>query len=271
MRLHVNDIMLNVEVTGAGPGLLLLHGFTGSIKTWASHVDVFARHRRVITVDLIGHGQSDAPADAQRYQMERCVEDLVRVLDLLAVTDVEVLGYSMGGRVALHLAAAVPARIKALVLESSSPGLDDASERQARIAADEALADSIERDGLEAFIDRWEQLPLFASQQGLPAEVRERLRFQRLQNSPLGLAKSLRGMGTGRQASLWHKLAIVSMPALLIVGSLDRKYCEIAHSMAAMLPKVQVAVVPDAGHTIHLEQAATFNRIVLEFLLTKGE
>lgn len=268
MRLQISDIMLNVEVAGAGPALLLLHGFMGSTASWTPYVDLLAQHRRVIMVDLIGHGDSDAPAEAERYRMEHCSSDLLRLLDRLEVPDVEVIGYSMGGRVALHLATMAPERVTALILESSSPGLDDPLERQARVVADDALAAHIERDGLQAFVDYWEQLPLFASQKTLPADVRSRLRTQRLQNNPLGLAQSLCGMGTGQQESLWHRLAMLHMPTLLIVGALDRKYCDIAHNMAAVLPNAKVAVVPNAGHTVHLEQPAPFERIVLEFLLT---
>src|SRR4028118_1606340 len=140
MRLQISDIMLNVEVAGAGPALLLLHGFMGSTAAWAPYVDLLAQRRRVIMVDLIGHGDSDAPAEAERYRMEHCSSDLLRLLDRLEVPDVEVIGYSMGGRVALHLATMAPERVTALILESSSPGLDDPLERQARGAGGDAPA-----------------------------------------------------------------------------------------------------------------------------------
>jgi 2-succinyl-6-hydroxy-2,4-cyclohexadiene-1-carboxylate synthase len=198
--------------------------------------------------------------------MEQCIADLLALLDTLEVGRAGVLGYSMGGRVALQLAAAAPARVSALVLESSSPGLADAAERQARIAADGALAASIERDGLAAFVERWERLPLFASQAALPADVRAGQRAQRMQNDPLGLANSLRGMGTGRQASLWDRLPQLHIPTLLIAGELDRKYCAIAEQMAQALPNARSVIVPNAGHTVHLEQPAIFTAAVREFL-----
>jgi 2-succinyl-6-hydroxy-2,4-cyclohexadiene-1-carboxylate synthase len=266
MRLHVNDITLHVEQTGAGPALLLLHGFTGSSATWSWHAARFAPHFRVIALDLIGHGSSDAPLDAERYGMERCVEDLLAVLDAVAVARANLLGYSMGGRVALHLAVAAPERISALVLESSSPGIADAAERLARIAADEALADSIEREGLETFVDRWEQLPLFGSQAALPRDIRAQQRAQRLGNQPRGLANSLRGMGAGRQEPLWERLAGLDIPALLIAGELDAKYCAIAYQMAASLPDSQAVIVAGAGHAVHLEQPSTFAQHVIRFL-----
>jgi 2-succinyl-6-hydroxy-2,4-cyclohexadiene-1-carboxylate synthase len=265
MRLLVNDIRLNVEVGGAGRPLLLLHGFTGSAAAWLALAARLAPHRRTVAVDLIGHGQSDAPADAERYRMEQCVADLLALLDTMQIAQTDVLSYSMGGRVALQMAAAAPARVSALILESSSPGLADPAERQARIAADEALADSIERDGLAAFVDRWERLPLFASQAALPAEIRARQRAERMRNNPQGLANSLRGMGAGRQSSLWDRLSQLCMPALLIAGALDQKYCAIAEQMAQALPNVRKAIVPNAGHTVHLEQPDIFAAAVLEF------
>jgi len=266
MQLQVNDITLNVEQSGAGHPLLLLHGFTGSAATWSPLSARFAPTFRTIALDLIGHGRSDSPPDAQRYQIEHCVADLLAVLDALNIERADVLGYSMGGRVALHLAAAAPGRIGALVLESSSPGIADQAERAARIASDDALAGSIERDGIAAFVERWERLPLFASQAALSAAIRTRLRAQRLQNDPRGLANSLRGMGAGRQPPLWDRLATLDIPTLLIAGQLDAKYRGIAHQMALALPDVRTVIVPGAGHAVHLEQPNAFIQNVLEFL-----
>ena len=265
-RLTVNSIGLNVEVAGAGPPLLLLHGFTGSTATWASHLPALSSRATTIAVDLIGHGASDAPADPARYALRHCIADLLAVLDRLGVGRTGVLGYSMGARVALHLALAAPERVVGLVLESGSPGLAGESERSARRASDEELAATIERDGVRAFVARWEQLPLFASQNTLPAEVRSALRRQRLRNNAQGLAHSLHGMGTGAQASLWPSLGELDAPALLIVGALDEKFCRIGRAMAAAMPRARLAVVPGAGHAVHLEQTDEFIRLVLGFV-----
>ncbi len=265
-RFHVNGVNLNVETSGKGSPLALLHGFTGSAANWESHVAVFEKRFRVIAVDLLGHGGSDSPADSMRYRMERCVEDLISVFDQLGLGRVNLLGYSMGGRVALHVAAAYPDRVRALVLESASPGLANPAERQARVTSDEALAASIERDGLEAFVNRWEQSPLFASQTRLPASVRAELRAQRLQNNPRGLANSLRGLGTGAQISLWDRLREIRVPTLLVAGMLDQKFTAIARAMTGALPVARLALVPEAGHAVHLEQPAEFDHLVLDYL-----
>jgi 2-succinyl-6-hydroxy-2,4-cyclohexadiene-1-carboxylate synthase len=279
LRLAVNGVTYNVTLAGTGPPLLLLHGFTGSAATWTPHLHALAGRFLTIGVDLLGHGQSDAPADPKRYRMDRTVDDLLAMLDQLATsraahlhrTDegrpgLRVLGYSMGGRVALHLALAAPERIAALVLESASPGIANQAERTARMATDQELAGAIGRDGITAFVDRWESLPLFASQQRLPDEVRAQLRAQRLANSPVGLANSLRGMGAGAQEPLYDRLPDLSMPVLLIAGALDEKYRVLAQTMAANIPRARAAIVPGAGHAVHLEQPTAFEELVLNFL-----
>jgi 2-succinyl-6-hydroxy-2,4-cyclohexadiene-1-carboxylate synthase len=264
-RIGLNGIHLNVTVAGHGPPVLLLHGFTGSAATWSpfrSHWPGFT----LVAVDLIGHGESDAPPDPERYRVERCIDDLIALLDHLAIAGAAVLGYSMGGRVALRFALAAPERISALVLESASPGIAGVPERMARLAADARLAEMIEREGLTAFVDYWERIPLWASQVSLPPAERLRLRQQRLANDPVGLANSLRGMSAGHEASVLDRLPAITVPTLLLAGALDEKYRELAAQMAARLPRSRIEIVPGAGHAVHLEQPEVFARAVREFL-----
>jgi 2-succinyl-6-hydroxy-2,4-cyclohexadiene-1-carboxylate synthase len=154
--------------------------------------------------------------------------------------------------------------VQTLILESASPGLADAAERRSRIASDEQLAASIERDGLASFVEYWSTIPLFSSQQRLPESQQTEIRVQRLLNNPQGLANSLRGLGTGVQPSLWDRLVELKMPALIMAGELDHKFAGIAQRME--IPNRKVVIVPDAGHAVHLEQPATFDRIVVGFL-----
>ena len=268
--LALHGVTLHVEQRGlanpAAQPLVLLHGFTGSAASWGAHLDAFAAAGlRVMAFDLLGHGASSAPDNPQRYRMERCQEDVCAALGMLGVGPGEaiLLGYSMGGRLALYLGFS--GYFRALILESASPGLASPSEREQRRASDERLAASIERDGIAAFVTSWEQLPLFASQSALPAEVRERLRSQRLQNRPAGLANSLRGMGTGIQPALHERLPKLDLPVLLLAGELDTKFCAIARQMRQMLPRSSLEIVPGAGHTIHLEQPEQFDKSVLAF------
>ncbi len=266
LRVPLRGVELNVRTAGEGPGTVFLHGFTGSSATWDSHVAVFKRCMKTIAIDLVGHGDSDTPADPRCYRMESCIEHLLVILDVLGIDSANLVGYSMGGRVALHLATAAPDRVRSMILESSSPGIADPIERQKRVAADNLLADYIERKGVDAFVDRWESLPLFESQRNLPVAVRAALRGQRLQNNPLGLTNCLRGMGAGRQESLWPRLSSIEMPVLLVAGQLDVKYCRIAREMANLLPNARLVILEKSGHAVHLERPAAFDREVLEFL-----
>jgi 2-succinyl-6-hydroxy-2,4-cyclohexadiene-1-carboxylate synthase len=181
---HLNGLDYYVEVTGSGPPLVLLHGFTGSAASWARHIDVYASEFTCITVDLPGHGETIAPADPARYAMERVVEDLALLCARLGFARAAWLGYSMGGRLALGVGVLAPAVVSALVLEGAAPGLSDAAERAARVASDGALAARLEREGIVPFIDFWERLPLFATQERLSDELRAGLRHQRLKNNP---------------------------------------------------------------------------------------
>ncbi len=265
-RLLVNGVHLHVETAGTGTPLVLLHGFTGSATTWVPAMDRLSPGYRTVAIDLLGHGRSDAPGDAHRYGFEQSARDLLAVLDALGIARAGIMGYSMGGRLALFLAAVAPERVSALILESSSPGLREDAARRARAAQDAGLAAMLERDGVAAFVDHWEELPLFRSQNRLPEAVRAALRAQRSQHTPVGLANSLRGIGQGVQPSMHDRLPLLRVPTLLIAGALDPDYCALAREMSRVIPASRLVIVPDAGHAVHLEQPEAFTLIVLEFL-----
>jgi 2-succinyl-6-hydroxy-2,4-cyclohexadiene-1-carboxylate synthase len=251
---------------GSGRPLLLLHGFTGSGAGWEWYLAAWGSDYQLIAPDILGHGRSAAPAAPARYTMAAVAADLIALLDQLGLVKVDLLGYSMGGRLALYLVCHFPDRFDRLILESSSPGLATAAERAARRAADEALAKRLEAEGVEAFVARWEALPLWASQATLPADVLAAQRAERLAQRPLGLANSLRGMGTGAQPSLWGELAGLDRPVLLINGALDKKFVAINEQMAALLPQVTLKTLPDAGHNSHLEQPTGYATLIGRWL-----
>lgn len=263
----INGVRYHVEARGVGEPLLLLHGFSGSGANWAAQVASLEHEFRVYTVDLLGHGQTDSPDDPKRYVMERATGDLIGVLDAFGVERAHLLGYSMGGRLALYTALEFPERFERLILESASPGLRSEAERQARVAQDEALAQRIENEGIPAFADYWTNLPLFASQN---AEVRARLHAQRLHNNSQGLANSLHGMGTGVQPSLWGRLGELRLPTLLQCGEQDAKFRGINTEMQMLIPDAELVIVPGAGHTIHAEQPERFHAEVMRFLGIDG-
>lgn len=269
--LSINGARYFVEQHGDGPPLLLLHGFTGSGRSWQPLFGELARHRRVITVDLPGHGRTVMPHDLRRFTMQAIATDLSSLLHELDCPETALLGYSMGGRLALHLALHAPDRFTTLILESASPGLKTMAGRAARAAADEQLALDIETAGIASFVDRWERLPLFDTQRTrLTAAEHDRLRRGRLSTDPSGLANSLRGMGTGVQPSLWPQLGETAMPVLLIAGEEDAKFAAIAGEMANEMPSATLALVPDAGHTVHLEQKQAYLKLLMAWLDDQG-
>jgi 2-succinyl-6-hydroxy-2,4-cyclohexadiene-1-carboxylate synthase len=263
---EINGVGMWVDDAGDGPPLLLLHGFTGSGSSWADHVPAFRARHRTIAVDLLGHGASDAPADPDRYAVERQAGDIALLLDRLDATPADVLGYSMGARIALRLALDHPRVARRLVLESPSAGIDGEHERADRRRADEELAALLERDGVEPFVDRWEAEPVLAAQRSLPAATRRRLRRERLGQRAAGLAASLRGAGQGTAAPVGHLLGRIDLPALIICGATDWPGIQRAERVAAGIAGSRLTVIPGAGHTPHLEQAEAFRSTVLEFL-----
>ncbi len=265
-QVEVDGLQLHVEQQGSGPTVVLLHGFTGSTTTWGSLTELLSPEFEVIAIDIVGHGESDAPAEVDRYRMERCTDDLVAVLAKLGHERATWLGYSMGARTALQLAVRHPKGVDALVLEGVTAGLPDAAERAARIASDEVLANRLDAEGLEAFIDFWQSIGLWDTQVGMPAERIAALREQRMGSDPVGLANSLRGMGAGAQEPVTDHLGEVNAPVLLVAGSLDQKFTGIAQELLDALPRAEFAAIEGVGHAAHFEDAGAFNSVVLEYL-----
>lgn len=257
---------LNVLVEGEGPPMLLLHGFTGTARTWSAQTDAWSPEHRVIAPDLLGHGGSAAPGDAAAYALERQAGSLAELLRLLAATPATVVGYSMGARLALVLALEHPGLVARLVLESPSAGIADEAERAARRRSDDRLAESIERDGIDAFVTRWESVPLFASHADLPDDVQEHQRAERRRHTPVGLAACLRGAGQGVMPPLHGRLAAITVPTLVIAGARDDTGLHRARAVADGIGGAGLEVIEDAGHTPHLETPDAFIRIATDFL-----
>ena len=205
-------------------------------------------------MDLPGHGLSSAPDDPARYSLDRLADDLAIVLDALDVNYASVFGYSMGGRAGLRFALAHPDRVSSLVLESTSSGIHDEAARLERVEADNTLANMIEKGGIDAFVARWEKLPMWESQSALPDAGRSELRAQRLANNPRGLANSLRGAGAGADPPLLDRAAGIVARTLVLAGELDTHYIEHGRRLAAAIPGAELRIIPNAGHAIHLEQ-----------------
>ncbi|MBF2545862.1 2-succinyl-6-hydroxy-2,4-cyclohexadiene-1-carboxylate synthase [Listeria seeligeri] len=240
------------------PVLLMLHGFTGTSGTYHDAIKSLKERYNIVAPDLLGHGRTASPDEQERYLMEHTCEDLAEILRQLEIQQCFVLGYSMGGRVATGFAASHPEKVQGLILISSSPGLLHEVDREKRMLRDNQLADRIEQNGIQAFVDYWESLPLFTSQRNLPSDMQAKIRNERLEQKPIGLAMSLRGIGTGKQASYWDHLKNFTFPVLLITGELDAKFENTAQEMLQHLPNATHVTIKQAGHAAYLEQPTTF-------------
>ncbi|MDX1567186.1 MAG: 2-succinyl-6-hydroxy-2,4-cyclohexadiene-1-carboxylate synthase, partial [Longimicrobiales bacterium] len=263
-----DDVRMHVLDRGSGPATLLVHGFTGSVGAWGEEIlrGLTDAGRRVLAVDLPGHGLSDTPPDPERYDLPRVARDLTVVLDRLEISRPDWIGYSMGGRIALGAAVLHPDRVGRLILEGASAGIEDEARAEERRRADEALAERILAEGMERFVDEWMAKPVFRTQSRLPDSLLEAERDRRLTGDPLGLANTLRGLGTGHQPSFWGDLSRIRAPTLLLTGADDEKFTGIARRMADRIPEAIRVTVPRAGHTVHLERPEAWLAHVTRFL-----
>lgn len=236
--------------------MLFLHGFMGRAEDWRDVSASLDERLFRIAADLPGHGASlGMPPD--RYTMEGAARSVLDVLDEVGVGRTTMVGYSMGGRLALYLTLRHPDRCTGLFLESASPGLEHQRERAARRSADEQKAKRLESGDFRGFLRDWYLQPLFAplarDEQLLRRTIEDKMR-----NAPAELAKSLRGLGTGSQPSLWGELPGLRVPSLAVAGELDGKFVGISHRMASLCPSLRAAVVPGAGHNVHAEASGEY-------------
>lgn len=235
------------------PRLVLVHGFTQTLRSWDPVVAGLTDGFEIVRVDLPGHGGSS--------EVRLGFAETAAAVGA-AGGRATYVGYSLGGRLCLRLALDRPEMVEGLVLVGASPGLADSAERDARRRADDALADEIERTGTAVFLDRWLAQPLFESFTPAAADLQARLA-----NPPAGLAAALRLLGTGVQEPLWSRLAELSMPVLAVAGQNDERYARLAEEMVAAIgANAEAVTLAGAGHAAHLDQPATFCRVLVELL-----
>lgn len=246
------------ERSSLGPArrIVFVHGFTQTASSWGP-VASLLRDRILPEPDVL---TADAPGHGSLHDVHL---DLVGGSRLLGDTygRATYVGYSMGGRLALHLALDRPDLVDRLVLLGATPGIVDADERAARRARDEELAAGLERGGLEAFLERWLSQPLFARLQSTPSQIAERRT-----NTVEGLAASLRMAGTGTQEPLWDRLHEIIVPVLVLAGALDTKFADVGRRMADRLPDATFRTVPDAGHAAHLERPVATGELITSWI-----
>jgi 2-succinyl-6-hydroxy-2,4-cyclohexadiene-1-carboxylate synthase len=226
--------------------IVLLHGFGGTRRAWDGVVALLGERYRPLALDLVGHG---AAADAPRpLSFAGCVAHVLAA----SPARFTLCGYSLGGRVALHVALAAPERVARLVLVGVNPGIEDEAERARRRESDQALAADLEQIPFEEFIERWRTQPLFADD---PPEVGALARADQRRNRPDALAAVLRGLGTGEMAPLWGRLPDLEMPVTVLVGARDTKFRALGQRMVKLLADGQLVVEP-GGHGLLLENPA---------------
>lgn len=246
--------------------VVLVHGFTGSAGSWGEELvrALAGGGRRVGCMHLPGHHPDPGCAPAPARILDEALERIARAGG--EEGPFHLVGYSMGGRIALHFALRRPDRLASLTLESASPGLEDPAARAARRADDEALAEALEREGLEAFVRSWERRPLFRGAAPVPEEARARMARVRRSHRAEGLAGALRGLGTGVLPSLWARLPAIRVPTLLLAGALDEKFVALAGRMADALPDRTVRIADGAAHTVHVDRPDLWLEAVLGHL-----
>jgi len=283
LRMQIAGMTWTVRVAGRGRPVLFLHGFSGSGLSWAGIAGLGNRVRAIVP-DLPGHGATgweadprptavagaggtgDGPPDRRpRASVERTADDLAAIVRRLGAVHVDVVGYSLGARIALRLAVTHPEAVGRLVLEAPSAGIADPAARAARAAADAERARLVVREGIEAFATRWEAEPVLAGEAALPADARARQAAIRRSHAPLGLAASLVYAGQGAMEPLHDRLAAVAAPTLVVAGADDLVRAR-AEEVAAAIPGARLVLVPGAGHAPHLERPDRFHALLFDFL-----
>ncbi|MDM8529743.1 2-succinyl-6-hydroxy-2,4-cyclohexadiene-1-carboxylate synthase [Anaerolineales bacterium HSG25] len=247
------------------PPIIFLHGFMGQGKDWQPIAESLAERYCCLWPDLPGHGKHVDWLPDRSFDFATIAAELVAWLDSQNLPSVTLVGYSMGGRIALHIACHYPERIARLVLENANPGLNDEIARQQRVEWDQARAKELIELGLESFLERWYDMPLFDSLHRRP-ELLTRLKQSRRHNDARWLAKIISDLSPGRQISLWEQLPCLSLPVLLVGGALDSKYVDILTRIQSKLPRAELKIIANAGHNVHLEQPTLFINHLTRFL-----
>jgi 2-succinyl-6-hydroxy-2,4-cyclohexadiene-1-carboxylate synthase len=267
-RVAVTNCLFHYMVAGQPdkPPLLMLHGFLGSHQDFLAVLPALSQHFYCIVPDLPGHGQTQTGC----YGFDAIAQSLIQFLDALAISETHLLGYSMGGRLALYLACHFPNRFTRTALESASPGLKTAEERRERMERDDAIAHQLTTLSLPEFLTQWYNNPLFTSLQNHPTAYAAMLQ-RRQHNNATALAHTLRGCSTGHQPSLWPYLQALNKPLLLLAGALDPKYVAINRDMLSYREKTTqttLKIVENCGHNLHLEDPNVYIDILIEFFGT---
>ncbi|MEE9432121.1 MAG: 2-succinyl-6-hydroxy-2,4-cyclohexadiene-1-carboxylate synthase [Melioribacteraceae bacterium] len=271
MIIKIEDIKFfvkrNPNATNQKP-VVFLHGFSGSSLDWKFLISELSNEFESITIDLLGHGKTSSPKNIGKYSCESQVQLLDDLFKKLNIVKPILVGYSMGGRLALSYLLNHPNKVEAIVLESTSFGLKKKTEKEERKKSDGVLASKIINSTLEEFIDYWTDIPLFDSQKNLPLTILTKQRENKTStNNVLGLSNSLLGFGTGKMDNYFNELEKIKIMVLLITGRLDSKFTRISKDVNSLLSNSSHIIMDGTGHNVHLEKPEEFLKFLNVFLL----
>ncbi len=270
MKIKYSDILLNVNkpdnFNESLINIIFLHGFTGSSEDWNDILPGIDDRFNKITVDLLGHGKSDSPNDPSLYSWELQVEQINKIINHFTEEKVILVGYSMGGRLALCYTYTYPERLFGLILESSSPGIKNKSQREKRIKDDEEFSKFISTHTTEEFIDIWTEKEIFTTQLRFSEAKRNEIKKNKIKNNRVGLSNSLYGFSTGKMPYLFNQFNNFNISTLLLTGELDTKFTSLNKSIVKQFPFAEHRIIKNAGHTIHLEEPEKFIDAANSFL-----
>jgi len=262
----INVISPTDKIPSGKIPIIFLHGFTGSAEDWLPFFEKLNNKCFPIAIDLPGHGKTELPNYVNHYMVGSYVDVINTVLDFFDIKKTILLGYSMGGRVALSFTVAYPEKVIALILEGATAGIENEKERETRKKNDAVLIQKLLTYGIDKFINYWMDLPFFRSLKSLNNKEYDEIIVRKKTNSSEKLANSLLGFGTGQMPPLWNKLASVKIPVLLLAGSLDTKFVRINKKMNKFIHDSTLMIIEDCGHNTHLENKEKFIILVNNFL-----
>lgn len=266
MNLKKYTFNYSLKLNQGKPIILFLHGFMGNLHEFDQVIELLFNDFSHLTIDLPGHGETQV-LDDECYTMASTATAIIQLLDELKIDQCYLIGYSMGGRLALYLTLHFPHRFIKVILESASPGLATETARLARIKSDTQIARKISRiihqDDFYNFLNNWYQQPIFGDIKNHPQY--QYMVVSRLANQPLNLVKSLQFMGTGSQPSLWELLPNNNIPLLLLVGEKDEKFIAINIAITEKCNLAKLQIIPQVGHNIHLANTLAFVQNIRDF------
>ncbi len=265
-KIHFNILLSNKKEANEIP-VVFFHGFTGNANDWENIIHNLPNGFYPLAIDLLGHGKSSSPENRNVYTLSSQIQHLDEIFSKLKIINPLLIGYSMGGRLALSYTMKNKKSVRALILESTAFGYQLQHQKEERILSDKILAEKIKNGSLNDFFDFWYNLPLFGSLKKNKNVNLEKLKKEKiLKNNKIGLVNSLLGFGTGTMDNYFEQIRKFENNVLLITGSMDRKFTSISEEAKKIFPNAEHKVVNNCGHNVHLEKPEEFLKFLNRFL-----